>query len=65
MNAVQNDHKQGTSLPKDSPIPISAVDLMTTAKPIGTFAGSKDFILRSHNGELVAADMGDQGQGQN
>jgi hypothetical protein len=64
VNALQND-QQGTSHPKDSPISVSAVDLMKTAKPIGTFAGSKDFILRFRNRELIAADTGDQGEGQN
>jgi hypothetical protein len=33
-------------------------------KPVGAFGGSKDFILRFRNGELVAADTGDQGGGQ-
>ena len=35
------------------------------AKPVGAFAGSKDFVLRFGNGELVVADTGDQGGGQN
>jgi hypothetical protein len=59
MNALQNDQKQVTSAT------VSAVDLKRTAKSIGTFAGSKDSILRFRNGELVAADTGDQGGGQN
>jgi hypothetical protein len=33
--------------------------------PIGTFAGSQEFILRIRNGEPVAANTGDQGGGQN
>jgi hypothetical protein len=33
--------------------------------PIGTFAGSQEFILRICNGEPVAANTGDQGGGQN
>ena len=33
--------------------------------PIGTFAGSQDFILRVRNGKPVAANTGDQGGGQN
>jgi hypothetical protein len=65
MNALQNDQKQVTSYSKDSRATVSAVDLKRTAKPIGTFAGSKDSILRFRNGELVAADTGDQGGGQN
>ena len=65
MNALQNEQKQVTSRSKDSPATSSPVDLKRTAKPIGTFAGSKDSILRFRNGELVAADTGDQGGGQN
>jgi hypothetical protein len=65
MSALQNDQKQVTSHSKDSPVTISAVDLMSMAKPIGTFAGSKDSILRFRSGELVAADTGEQGAGQN
>jgi hypothetical protein len=33
--------------------------------PIGTFAGSKDFVLRIRHGKPVAANTGDQGGGQN
>jgi hypothetical protein len=33
--------------------------------PIGTFAGSQQFILRICNGKPVAANTGDQGGGQN
>ena len=67
MNAVQNDQKSepGTSYPKDSPITNSTAGLLKMAKPLGAFAGSKDFILRFRNGELVVADTGDQGGGQN
>jgi hypothetical protein len=65
MSALQNDQKQVTSHSKDSPVAISVVDLMSMAKPIGTFAGSKDSILRFRSGELVAADTGEQGAGQN
>jgi hypothetical protein len=46
-------------------MPESVVDLMKMAKPIGTFSGVTDFILRFRNGELTAADTGDQGGGQN
>ena len=65
MSAQQNDQKQATSHSQDSSATISAVDLMSMAKPIGTFAGSKDSILRFRSGELVAADTGEQGGGQN
>jgi hypothetical protein len=33
--------------------------------PIGTFAGSQEFILRIRDGKPVAANTGDQGGGQN
>jgi hypothetical protein len=67
MNALQKEQKQVTSHSKDSraTVSLSAVDLKRTAKPIGTFAGSKDSILRFRNGESVAANTGDQGGGQN
>jgi hypothetical protein len=65
MNTLQNDQKQVTDRPKGSAATISGVELMKIAKPIGAFGGSKDFILRARNGELVAADTGDQGGGQN
>lgn len=65
MNALQNEQNQVTNRPKNSPATISAVDLMRMAKPIGTFGGSTDFILRFRKGQLVAADTGDQGGGQN
>jgi hypothetical protein len=35
------------------------------AKPVGSFAGATDLVLRLHEGELVATDTGDQGGGQN
>jgi hypothetical protein len=67
MNALQKEQKQVTSHSKDSPatVSLSAVELKRTGKPIGTFAGSKDSILRFRNGESVAANTGDQGGGQN
>ena len=65
MNTVQNDQKPGTSYPQDSPITNSTAGLLKMAKPLGAFANSKDLILRFRNGELVVADTGDQGGGQN
>jgi hypothetical protein len=64
FDAAQSDQKPGTSYPKDSPITDSTTSLMRMGKPVGAFGGSKDFILRFRNGELVAADTGDQGGGQ-
>jgi hypothetical protein len=40
-------------------------DFSGPAKPVGTFGGSMDFVLRIRNGKAVAADTGDQGGGQN
>ena len=65
MDTLKNDQKQVTDRPKRSAATIPGVELMEMAKPIGAFGGSKDLILRFRNGKLVAADMGDQGGGQN
>jgi hypothetical protein len=65
MNTLQNDQKPRTGYRRDSAGRDLPVDLMKKAKPIGTFAGQKDFILRFRNGKLVPADTGDQGGGQN
>ena len=65
MNTLQLDQKQGTNRSKDTPPKSSIVDLIKMAKPIGTFGGLTDNILRFRNGVLVAADTGDQGGGQN
>jgi hypothetical protein len=66
MNLQQNHQSQKMSdHPTASPITGSPADLMKTAKPVGTFASSDDLIVRIRGGELVAADTGDQGQGQN
>lgn len=65
MNTVQNDQKPGTIYPKNSPVTDSTAGLLKMAKAVGAFAGSKDLILRFRNGELVVADTGDQGGGQN
>jgi hypothetical protein len=46
-------------------MPESVVDLMKMAKPIGSFGGVTDYILRFRNGELTAGNTGDQGGGQN
>ncbi|MBV8279677.1 MAG: hypothetical protein JO170_31035 [Verrucomicrobia bacterium] len=40
-------------------------DFMTVAKPVGTFAGEGDFILRIHDGNVITANTGEQGGGQN
>jgi hypothetical protein len=65
MNTLQHGREPRTNQPKGSPITQSVVDRMKMAKPIGTFCGATDFILRFRNGDLIAADTGDQGGGQN
>jgi hypothetical protein len=61
MNAVQTSvkpaTKEGDSLRSTFPL--------KEFVPIGTFAGSRDFVLRIRNGKPIAANTGDQGRGQN
>ena len=40
-------------------------EVLALCKPIGTFAGTEDLILRVRNGQVVAVDSGEQGDGQN
>jgi len=40
-------------------------DKPDVTKPRGTFAGTIDSIVRTREGEVVPADTGDQGGGQN
>jgi hypothetical protein len=44
---------------------ISLEDLLANLAPIGTFAGTNDFVVRIRNGKPVAANTGGQGGGQN
>jgi hypothetical protein len=44
---------------------ISLEQLKAMGVPMGTFAGSTDFVVRIRNGALVAANTGNQGGGQN
>jgi hypothetical protein len=62
MNVQQDDQNQ-TMERKNSGL--ATIDLSKTRTPIGSFAGSQDFLIRMRNGKLVAADTGDQGGGQN
>ena len=55
MNVQPNDQKRRTGDPEESPFTISTANLVTMGKPIGTFAGSEDFIMRIRNGKLVTA----------
>jgi hypothetical protein len=65
MNVLQNDKRLGTSGPKGPPSVNPPLDLIKMAKPVGTFAGTTDFILRLRKGVLIPSDTGDQGGGQN
>jgi hypothetical protein len=65
MNTVQKNQKPTTGHTADPFIKISAVELMKMAKPVGSFGGETDFVLRFHKGHLIATDSGDQGGGQN
>lgn len=40
-------------------------EILALCKPVGTFGGSEDLLLRIRNGYVIAADNGDQGGGQN
>jgi hypothetical protein len=62
MNALQNDQKQMTDRQKESRPTTSVFELLKMAKPVGPVG---DLILKFRNGELVAADTGDQGGRQN
>jgi hypothetical protein len=65
MNALQKDQKLEISYPENSPVANAAASLMRRAAPIGVFAGPIEFVVRFQNGELVPADTGSQGGGQN
>jgi hypothetical protein len=61
MNLQQQEETRATVDVRDPPLPA----LMRTAKPIGTFAGEGDFILRIRDRKVTAANTGDEGGGQN
>ena len=62
MNAVQNDQDQVTQRQEALPATTSVSELLKMGQPVGPVG---DIILKFRNGELVAADTGDQGGGQN
>jgi hypothetical protein len=62
MNVQKNIQTQ-TKEREHSPLP--APDLSKLRIPVGSFAGSQDYVVRIRNGQFVAADTGDQGGGQN
>ena len=61
MNAVQTGIESVTKDSDRSKDRFSLEDFV----PMGTFAGSQDFILRIRNGRPIIANTGDQGGGQN
>jgi hypothetical protein len=65
MNAQQIEKNLVTSGLASREATASKPKFSGAAKPVGTFGGSIDFILRIRNGKPVAADTGDQGGGQN
>jgi hypothetical protein len=64
MNAEQSKNEPRSEEPLRSSTGTSPQGARVT-KPRGTFAGTKDFVVRTRNGEVVPADTGDQGGGQN
>ena len=64
MNVPQ--YEKSTEIPlSDEQRATPSNELLKSAVPIGKFAGPQDFVLRFHDGKLVAADSGKQGGGQN
>jgi hypothetical protein len=66
MNVPQNETSPEIPLSDErlgNPNPSN--ELLKNAVPIGKFAGPQDFVLRFHDGKLVAANSGKQGGGQN
>ena len=63
MNSLQNDQKQVTNRQEELSPAASVLELLKKmGQPVGPCG---DIILKFRNGELVAADTGDQGGGQN
>jgi hypothetical protein len=62
MNTIQNDQNQVANRQEESPATTSVFELLKMGQPVGPCG---DIILKFRNGELVAADTGDQGGGQN
>ena len=64
MNDPQNETR--TEIPlSDEDLANPSSQLLKNAVPIGKFAGPQYFVLRFHDGKLVAANSGKQGGGQN
>ena len=61
MNLKQQEQTPAAVEERDPSLPA----LMRMAKPMGTFGGEGDFVLRIHEGKVAPANTGDQGGGQN
>jgi hypothetical protein len=61
MNIVQIDLQSSS---KDRPGSTEKIALQGCI-PVGTFAGSDDFVVRIRDGRPTPSDTGDQGGGQN
>lgn len=65
MNVPQDETSTGVRNLYDEKAANPSNELLKNAVPVGTFAGPQDFVLRFHDGKLVAANSGKQGGGQN
>jgi hypothetical protein len=65
MNTPQNETCPEIPNLRDEQLGNVPDGLIKNAVPLGTFAGPQDFVLRFHDGKLVATDSGGQGGGQN
>ena len=67
MNTIGRNEAAGANQSQtQEPVPaVNELALESLSKPIGTFAGVTDRIIRVRNDRPIAADTGDQGGGQN
>ena len=65
MNAPQSETRPEILNLRDEQLGNVPNGLIKNAVPVGTFAGPQDFVLRFHDGKLVATNSGGQGGGQN
>jgi hypothetical protein len=64
MNVPKNETSTENPLSEEQ-LASPSNELLKNAVPLGKFAGPQDFVLRFHDGKLVAANSGKQGGGQN
>jgi hypothetical protein len=65
MNAQQRNRTRKTEKQESVSDAATLRQLESTSIPIGTFAGTEDRIIRTRDGQIIPADTGDQGGGQN